>query len=97
MALQEKKLPFRENLKQQKWLTLLGLPVLLIATFNGVYSLWGLLMIYWGVVSIRSGEVYLLEPVERDRDPSLFWIISIMWIAFGAIYVAADFWPEYVL
>ncbi|MGI9353322.1 MAG: hypothetical protein ACR2O3_17310 [Rhizobiaceae bacterium] len=87
-------LSFRDNLKQQKWLTLIGLPILLVASFNGVYAMWGLLFIYWGVVSVRSGEVYLLEPIERNHDPALFWIISMMWIGFGGLYVLTDYYPE---
>ena len=87
MTPQDKKLSFKQNLKQQKWLTLLGLPILLITSLNGIYSVWGVLFVYWGIVSIRSGEVYLLEPIERGRDPALFWIISIMWVTFGAMYV----------
>lgn len=85
------------KLKQQKWLTLIGLPILLLTTFSGFYSVWGLLFMYWGVVSIMSGEVYLLEPIEREIDPTLFWIISVMWIGFGAMYVIADLYPGYWL
>ena len=86
-----------EIFKQQKWLTLIGLPVLLYTTFMGIYSVWGLLFVYWGLTSLRSGEVFLLEPVERDRDPALFWIIAVMWIGFGFMYVLTDFYPEYWL
>lgn len=97
MTPQDKKLSFKQNLKQQKWLTLLGLPILLITSLNGIYSVWGVLFVYWGIVSLRSGEVYLLEPIERDRDPALFWIISIMWVTFGAMYVLADYFPQYFI
>ena len=88
------RLPLKENLKQQKWLTLLGLPVLLASSLSGVYSLWGVLSVYWGITSLRSGEAYLLETIERATDPVLFWIISGMWITFGALYLVADFYPE---
>ncbi len=83
-----------DALKQQKWLTLIGLPILLITSLTGFYSIWGLLFVFWGFVAIRTGEVYLLEPIERSKDPMLFWIIVLMWIGFGALYVVTDFFPS---
>lgn len=91
---QELKLPFIENLKQQKWLTLIGLPILLITTINGIHSVWGIMFIYWGVTAVMARQVYLLEPIDRQEDPALFWIIAMMWIGFGAMYVLADFYPD---
>lgn len=87
---------FAEKLKDQKWLTLVGMPILLVTTFNGIYSVWGLLFVFWGIVSIRAGEVFLLETVERNKDPVLYWIISILWIGFGLLYILTDFFPEYL-
>ncbi|MEM7173061.1 MAG: hypothetical protein AAF530_23060 [Pseudomonadota bacterium] len=83
----------RHKLAQQKWLTLIGLPVLLFAVFNNIYSVWGLLFVYWGVTSVISGQVFLLELIERRQDPALFWIIVALWIGSGALYVVADFFP----
>lgn len=88
---------FKEVLRQQKWLTLIGLPILMYTTFIGTYSVWGLLFVFWGLTSVKSGSVYLLEPIEREEDPALFWIISVMWIGFGLLYVLTDFYPEYLL
>ena len=93
----EQKLTLKQNLKQQKWLTLIGLPILLFVSFNGNYALWGILFVYWGVVSMRTGEAFLLEPISRDHDPGLFWIITAMWIAFGGWYVLADIYPQALL
>ena len=83
----------RDTLRQQKWLTLIGLPVLLISTFMGIYTLWGVLFVYWGITSLRSGQVYLLEDIDRAEDPALFWIIAIMWIMTGGLYVLGDLFP----
>ena len=84
----------KHNLKNQKWLSLIGMPVLLASTFLGVYSFWGVMFVYWGVMSLRSGEVFLLEPIDREKDPALFWIISAMWIGFGLLYILTDFYPR---
>ena len=84
-----------EFLDSQKWPSLLALPVLMVATINNIYSIWGVLFVYWGLRSLFSGEVYLVESIERDKNPILFWIISAMWIGFGIMYIIADLYPEY--
>jgi hypothetical protein len=86
--------PKAGTLRTQKWLTLVALPPLLVTTYFGIYSLWGILFIYWGMTSVRAGKVYLVEPIDRTQDPVLFWIISVMWIGFGALYVVTDFFPS---
>lgn len=75
---------------QQKWLTLIGLPVLIYATLNGLFFIWGLLFLFWGVISLRSGQVFLLEDIHRRDDPALFWIIFTMWLGSGATYIYYD-------
>lgn len=82
---------------RRKWLTLAALFFLLASTFSGYYSVWGALFVFWGVISIRSGEAFLLERINCDENPILFWIISAMWVAFGILYVLADIYPEYWL
>ena len=80
-----------------KWLTLLALPILLVSTWYGFYSAWGIMFVFWGITSTLSGQVYLVEPIERTRNPVLFWIISVMWIGFGVLYVIADFYPQIMM
>ena len=86
-----------ERLKDWKWLSWIVLAILLATTYMNIYSAWGLLFIYWGARSMVAGEAYLIEPIEREKNPALYWIVSIMWIAFGALYVLVDFYPEYLL
>ena len=86
---------FGDWLRQRKWLTVIALPVLLISTYYGFYAAWGLLFIFWGITSTLSGEVFLIEPVNRRSHPVLFWLISAMWIGFGVLYGLADIYPEY--
>ena len=86
----------RQNLKNQKWLTLIGLPVMLAATFNSIYSLWGVLFIYWGITSIIAREAFLFETINRDDDPVIFWTICGLWVGSGALYIITDFFPEYI-
>ncbi len=83
-----------EKMKEQKWLTLIVLPVLFISTFMGIYAFWGVLFIFWGLSSIRSGDAFVVEPIRRSDEPGLFWLINLMWVVFGVIYILADLYPE---
>ncbi|MEM8731183.1 MAG: hypothetical protein AAGF79_14825 [Pseudomonadota bacterium] len=75
---------------QQKWLTLIGLPILIYSTIQGVFVIWGLLFLFWGLGSLRTGHIFLLEDIDRADDPALYWIIFAMWIGSGATYIYYD-------
>ena len=79
-----------EHREGVKWPTLIALPLLILATVMAWHWIWGCLFLYWAVPAVRSGEVYLVEPIARDRDPLLFWIITAMWIAFGLLWLIVD-------
>ena len=73
-----------------KWPTAIAVLVLMLATYLDWYWVWGCLFFYWALPGLRSGEVYLIEPIERLRNPILFWIITIMWAGFGLWTIVAD-------
>ena len=73
-----------------KWPTVIAIPVLLLATWQEWYWVWGFLFLYWALPGLWSGQVYLLEPIERLRNPILFWIITAMWAGFGLWTIVAD-------
>jgi len=74
-----------------KWATLITIPVLAVATWREWYFVWGLLFVYWGIGSVFSGNAFLVEPLTRNRNPLLYWLVTAAWIGFGAAYVAVDF------
>ena len=78
---------YREGVK---WPTLVALPLLILATVMSWHWIWGCLFLYWALPALRSGEVYLVEPIERARDPLLFWIITAMWAGFGLWWIVTD-------
>ena len=80
-------------LRAQKWPTLILLPVLIVAMLWDVYAVWGALFVVWGLTSALSGQVYLIEPIERRDDPALFWIILGLWIGSGLLYIHATLAP----
>jgi hypothetical protein len=79
---------------EHKALTWIVLAVLGIATLYESYSFWGILFLYWGISSFRTGQVFLIDTIEVKQNPVLFWVISAMWFGFGLLYVAADFLSE---
>ena len=79
---------------QKKLLTLVGLPVLLVLTWLGIYAVWGALFVYWGLLSMRSGQAFVFEEIERDENPILFWIIVLTWIGSGLLYILIDLSPQ---
>ncbi len=85
---------FVQNLRHQKWLTFLVLLVLLVSTLSGFYAAWGVLFIFWGLLAMRSGQAFLVEPIERFENPAVFWLLVVLWIGLGILYVVADFFPH---
>lgn len=81
---------------QKKLLTIVGLPVLLALTWAGFLAAWGLLFIWWALLSVNTGQAFVFEEIRRDETPLLFWVIIAMWIGFGLLYVVNDLAP-YVL
>ena len=77
-------------LSEVKWPTAIAIPILLLATYMAWYWVWGILFLYWAFPGLRSGEAYLVEPIERLRNPILFWIITAMWAGFGLWTIVAD-------
>jgi len=80
-----------KSFESQKWVTLIALPILVIATVNSIYWIWGLLFVFWGLQSISNRQVFLLEEIHRDEDPVLYWLITALWIGSGLLYLQASF------
>ena len=72
------------------WPTIVAIPILLLASYLEWYWVWGALFVYWAVPAALSGEVFLVEPIERSTHPILFWIITAMWLGFGVWTIVAD-------
>ena len=66
------------------------LPALAAATYLDWFWPWGLLFLYWVILSLRAREAFLIERVTRARNPILYWAITGMWGGFGLWTVSAD-------
>ncbi|MCY4564712.1 MAG: hypothetical protein OXE40_09555 [Gammaproteobacteria bacterium] len=73
-----------------KPLSAMVLLALAAATYLDWYWPWGLLFLYWVIVSLRAREAFLIERVTRIRNPLLYWAITGMWGFFGLWAVVAD-------
>lgn len=72
-------------------LVLIGL---LAATALGWSWPWGVLFICWSVPALRHGETLLLRPLHRAERPVMFWIVTLLWVAFGVLTILADAAPS---
>lgn len=73
-----------------KWPTLVGIVVLLGATVVNWYWVWGLLFLYWTVVSVGSGQVFVVQTVRRDENPYLFWAVNVLWLILAILVIVTD-------
>ena len=76
------------------WPTVASLVVLLAATLLDWYWVWGLVFLYWALATTLSGQAFIVQPVERDKHPALFWTVSAMWVVLSALVIVTDLFPE---
>lgn len=67
--------------------------VLMVSTFLGISTIWGLLFLYWVIPNFYSGHAFLISDIARDDDPVLFWLIQVTWVVFGIVLLVSDFVP----
>lgn len=79
---------------QSKAPTVAALVVLLGATVIGWTWVWGIFFLYWAVSGIVTGYAFVVQTIERDRNPALFWLISITWLVLAGLTIVYDFFPE---
>lgn len=66
---------------------------LMVSTGLGFGSLWGLLFLFWTILSVYSRRALLVFDVSRDDDPVLFWVIQVAWVVLGIVMILSDFLP----
>lgn len=50
---------------------------------------WGVLFLYWVIPDLFSGVTYFVEPIYKNENPNLYWVIVISWILL-ALYSLSD-------
>lgn len=80
--------------EQSPWKAALALILIWIGVAANWNWLWGLFFLLWAAQALVSRVVFLIEPVERDRHPLLYWPITISWILLGLLFCVLDFVPS---
>lgn len=78
---------------QLKWKTIVALAIVYAAVVFGWSWVWGLLFIMWTIPALYSGQTHLVEPINRDESPSLFWLIIATWIGLSVFMIVGDLLP----
>ena len=78
---------------QFKWKTIAALAIVYLAVIFGWSWVWGLLFIMWTIPALYSGQTHLVEPINRDQNPILFWLIIGTWIGLSLFMIVGDLLP----
>ncbi|NOI59855.1 hypothetical protein [Vibrio coralliilyticus] len=74
----------------ERWKTILALLMAVIALKQNLFFVWGMFCVFWSWENFRSKEAYFVERIELKKNPTLFWIIVLSWLAMGALYFFMD-------
>lgn len=77
-----------------KWRTILGLILVWIAVWFGWDWVWGLLFLFWVIPDLFSGVTHFMEPIFRQENPILYWLIMASWLVMCIYLIALAFFPE---
>lgn len=73
-----------------KWKTILALAIVYLAVIMGWSWVWGLLFIMWTIPALYSGQTHLVEEINRDENPVLFWLIVGTWMGLSVYMIIGD-------
>ncbi len=74
-----------------KWRTLLALLLIYIAVIFNLQWVWGVLFLIWVLPDIYSGITFFVEPIVKNENPVLFWLIIVSWILMSAYSISTLF------
>ncbi|NER37864.1 MAG: hypothetical protein F6J93_28550 [Oscillatoria sp. SIO1A7] len=74
-----------------KWRTILGLLLMYVAIALNWQWIWGLFSLYWIIPDFFTGVTYFIEPISRQEEPILYWLIMITWVAFSVAMILPSF------
>ena len=77
----------------EKWKTILALALIFVAVLMQWSWVWGVLFMMWTIPAIISGRTHLVEEIERDEHPYLFWLIVGTWVVLSTYLIVIDLLP----
>lgn len=63
-----------------KWRTIIALILMYIIIFTEIEWAWGILFLIWVIPDVWRGSTYFIEPIHKNENKILYWIIVISWI-----------------
>ncbi|WP_293572632.1 VOC family protein [Phaeobacter sp.] len=75
------------------WRAALGLLCIWLAVVFDLPLFWGLLFLMWSWSALRAGRADFIDPVDRHRNPILFWGLSATWIGLSLWMIGQSLLP----
>ncbi len=72
------------------WKSALAVATIWIAVFFEMNWVWGVLFLMWTIPALQTGRTYFVEPVNRDDDAVVFWLIVGSWIVLSVVMILYD-------
>jgi len=66
-----------------KWKTILALTAIAFSMIMDWYWIWGIIFLYWVIGDIKSGVSFIVEPIYKEVNPILYWIVVLLWSISG--------------
>ncbi|WP_353778130.1 hypothetical protein [Winogradskyella sp. 3972H.M.0a.05] len=80
-----------------KWRTIFAIVLMYIAIVMNWEWVWGILFLIWVVPDLFRGVTYFIEPIAKDENPVLYWIIVLTWLLMSVYSLSTLFidWNNY--
>lgn len=75
----------------KNWPTIVVIVILLTALYMGWQWIWGVFFLFWTFEGIRNNESYIVQPIRRDEDPIVYWVLIATWFLLS-IYSFSVLW-----
>ncbi|MCL7752148.1 hypothetical protein [Polaribacter sp. Z022] len=62
-----------------KWRTIIALILMYIALLLNWEWIWGFFLLIWVIPDLKSGTTFFIEPISKNKNPFVFWLIIISW------------------
>ncbi|MGI9644426.1 MAG: hypothetical protein ACR2O6_03860 [Ilumatobacteraceae bacterium] len=72
------------------WPTVLALMVIWAAALTGQIWVFALLFLGWAVSDVVTGESFLVQRLERRRNPVAFWAVVVTWAALAILWLLSQ-------
>ena len=77
-------------MRHLSWKPILALALIYVGILLGWNRTWGVLFFLWTLPSFYSGRIFLLDEVERESNPVLFWCIIATWTWLSVYLILVD-------